>query len=165
MKKRILVVAALAAIAFASCLKNDGSVSTPRAGVLVDLLSPDAKNTTILLNGSTIGSNVSYGSIPNLYNQVTAGPGNIVVGNTSLSPLLNSNFVTEPGKFYSVFLVDSASKMKSIIVTDSVDYPGTTDSVKVRFYNFVPNSPGLTVVLKDTFAPALMTARPFETQS
>src|SRR4051794_9089921 len=118
MKKLTRVVVAFATIIFASCLKNDGSVN-PRAGVLVDLLSPDAKNTTIELNGNAIGSNVSYGSVPNYYNQVNAGSSNIMVANIALSPLLNNNFTTEPGKFYSLFLVDSASRMKSIIVTDT----------------------------------------------
>lgn len=163
MKKRTLVVAVLAAMAFASCLKNNGGTSTPRAGVLVDLLSPDATNTTIILNGNTIGSNVSYGSVPNYYNQVVAGPGNVVVGNASLTPLLNTNFTTQPGSFYSIFIVDSASKMKSIIVTDSVSYPNSSDSVKVRFYNFATNSPGLSVGIKDT--STIWTLRPFETQN
>src|SRR4051812_45549805 len=139
MKKRTLAVAALATLAFASCLKNNGAESTPRAGVLVDLLSPDATNTTIVLNGNTIGSNVSYGSIPQLYNQVAYGNGNLSIFSSSTEQLLNNDFNADPGTYYSIFVVDSVSKMKAIMVTDSVSYPGTTDSVKVRFYNFAPN--------------------------
>jgi hypothetical protein len=161
MKKRTLVVAALTAIAFASCLKNDGGVSTPRAGILVDLLSPNATNTTIILNGNTIGTNVSYGSNPNLYNQVTPGYGNLSIFSSTTTQLLNSDFNAESGKYYSMFVVDSASKMKNIIVTDSVSYPGT-DSVKVRFYNFAPNSIPLSVGVKDS--SVLWSNRPFETQ-
>ena len=163
MTKRTLAIAAFAAIIFAGCLKNDGSVSTPRAGILVDLLSPDANNTTISLNGNTIGSNVSYGSIPNFYNQLTAGPSNIRVTDVVLTTLFDKNFTTDPGKFYSVFLVDSASNMNSIIVTDSVDYPGTTDSVKVRFYNFAPYSQGLSVGIKDS--GKIWMSRSFESQT
>lgn len=162
MKKRTLAVAALAVVAFAGCFKNDGSVSTPRAGVLVDLVSPNAVNTSIVLNSNIIGSNVSYGSVPNYYNQVTPGPGNLTVVNSSNTTLLNSNFTTESGKFYSIFIVDSASRMKSILVADSVSYPNTTDSVKVRFYNFAPNSPMLSVRVKDS--TTIWTPRSFETQ-
>ncbi len=162
MKNRILAVAALAAIVFASCLKNDGGVSTPRAGVSVDLLSPDAKNTTIALNGDTIGLNISYGSVSNFYNQVTSGTGHLSVYSISFAQLLNSNFNTEAGKYYSMFIVDSASKMKNIIVTDSVSFPGSMDSVKVRFYNFTPNSPTLNVGVKDS--SIIWAQRPFETQ-
>src|SRR3954468_20760782 len=123
MKKMTIAIAAFAAIVFASCLKNEGSVN-PRAGILADLLSPNAKNTTIVLNGNSIGTNVSYVSIPSYYNQVNAGPSNIQVGDVTLTSLLDNNFTTEPGKYYSIFLVDSASRMKSIIVTGSVNYPG-----------------------------------------
>src|SRR6478735_4484575 len=114
MKKRTFAVAVLAIAAFAGCLKNDGSVSTPRAGVLVDLLSPNAYNTNITLNGNTIGSNVSYGSVPNYYNQVSAGAANVSVFDNDSNQLLNSNFTTQPGGYSSVFLVDSVSRMKTI---------------------------------------------------
>jgi hypothetical protein len=162
MKKRTLAVAAFAVIAFASCLKNDGSISTPRAGILVGLLSPDANNTTITLNGNTIGTNVSYGSASR-YSQITAGPSNIMVANVTLAPLLDNDFTTDPGKYYSIFLVDSASNMQSIIVTDSFYYPGTIDSVKVRFYNFAPNSQGLSIGIKDS--GKIWMSRSFETQN
>jgi hypothetical protein len=162
MRKRTLIVAALATTIFASCLKNDGGISTPRAGILFDLLSPDAKYTTIALNGDTIGLNVSYGSGPSIYNQVTSGTGHLSVYSISFAQLLNSNFNIELGKYYSMFIVDSASKMKNIIVMDSVNSPGTTDSVKVRFYNFTPNSPLLNVGVKDS--SIIWAQRPFETQ-
>ena len=163
MKKRTLAVVALAATVFASCLKNDGAVSTPRAAVSVDLLSPDANYTTIVLNGDTIGTNISYGSMPGFYTQVNPGSGNLSIYITTTSPLLNNNFNTEPGKYYSMFVVDSASKMKAIMVTDSVSSPGTNDSVKVRFYNFAPNSPMLSVGVKDS--AVIWNPRPFETQN
>src|SRR6476660_6601023 len=109
-------MAACAVIAFASCMKNDGAVSTPRAGVLVDLLSPNATNTTIVLNGNTIGTNVSYGSVPQLYNQVAEGNGNLSIFSNLTAQLLNYNFNAESGKYYSIFVVDSASRMQSIMV-------------------------------------------------
>ena len=164
MKKKTLVVAALAATVFASCLKNDGAVSTPRAAVLVDLLSPDAMYTTIKLNGNTIGSNVSYGGTPTYYTQVNPGFGNLSVYITTSTPVLDNNFNTESGKYYSIFVVDSVSKMKAIMVTDSVSFPSTPDSVKVRFYNFAPNSPMLSVGVKDD-STVLWNQRPFETQN
>src|SRR4051794_34259706 len=163
MKKRTLAVAALATLAFASCLKNDGAVEPPRAGVLVDLLSPNATNTTIVLNGNTIGTNVSYGSVPQLYNQVAYGNGNLSIFSNLTAQLLNYDFNAESGKYYSIFVVDSVSRMKAIIVTDSVDYPGTSDSVKVRFYNFAPNSQGLSVRVKDSLT--LWPFHSFETQN
>ena len=161
MKKRTLAIAAVAIAAFAGCLKNDGGPGTPRAGILVDLVSPNAVNTSIVLNGNIIGSNVSYGSVPNYYNQITAGPSNLTVINSANATLLNNNFTTQPGSFYSIFVVDSASRMKAIVVADSVSYPNTTDSVKVRFYNFAPNSLPLTIKVNDS--ASVMSNRSFET--
>jgi hypothetical protein len=163
MKIKTLTVAALAITAFAGCFKNDGSVSPPRAGVLVDLLSPNAYNTNITLNSDTIGSNVSYGSLPSNYNQLTAGPANVSVYDNSINQLLNNNFTTQSGQYYSIFLVDSASRMKTIIVPDSVDYPANINLVKVRFYNFAPNSIPLTVRIKDS-ANFIWPYHEFETQ-
>ena len=166
MKKTTFAIAAFAVIGLASCLKNDGSVSTPRAGILVDLLSPNATNTAISLNGNTIGTNVSYGSVPNLYNQVNAGNGNLSVFNSANAQLLNFSFTAAEGKYYSLFIVDSASKMKAIQVADSVSYPGTADSIKVRFYNFAPNSPiPLNVRVKDSAATVFPSYHGFETQA
>jgi len=164
MKKRTFAVVALAVAALAGCIKNDGSVDTPRAGILVDLLSPNANNTTIILNGNTIGSNVSYGSAPNLYNQVTPGTGNLSVFSSTTEQLLNNNFSAESGKYYSLFIVDSVSKMKVIQVTDSVSYPGNTDSVKVRFYNFAPSLAPLTLRVNDSATIPNFGGRVFETQ-
>ena len=162
MKRKTLAIVALAVAAFTSCLKNGGSVSNPRAGVLVDLVSPNATNTTIILNGNTVGSNVSYGSAPNYYSQVTPGSANVTVVDNANNPLLNYNFNTASGQFYSVFLVDSVNHMKPIIVTDSVSYPNSTDSVKVRFYNFCPNPLPLRVGIKDS--TIIWPGRSFETQ-
>jgi len=163
MKKRTLTAAvALAVVALAGCFKDSGSVSTPRAGILVDLVSPNASNTSVILNGNTIGTNVSYGSVPNYYNQVIPGPANITVVSGGSAELLNKDFSTESGKYYSVFVTDSVSRLKSVIVTDSVDYPNTTDSVKVRFYNFAPNSIPLNVRVNDS--ANVLSNRAFETQ-
>jgi hypothetical protein len=165
MKKRTFAIAAFAIAAFAGCLKND-IVDPARAGVLVDLLSPNATNTTIVLNSNTLGSNVSYGSGPTLYNQVSPGLGNLSIFASSTAQLLNYSFTTESGKYYSLFVVDSASRMKVIAARDSVNYPNTTDSVKVRFYNFAANSTQLSVVRVDSNATTtpMWTNRAFETQ-
>jgi len=164
MKKKTLAVAAFAVLTFAGCLSNDGGgTSTPRAGVLIDLISPNATNTTVVLNGNTIGSNVSYGSTPQYYNQVVPGPANITVNSSTVQELLNKNFSTQPGSYYSAFIVDSTSRMKAIIVADSVDYPATTDSAKVRFYNFAPNSIPLNIRINDSIN-AFMQPHPFESQ-
>ena len=163
MKKRTLAAVVIAVVTLAGCIKNDGSVPPARAGVLIDLVSPDATNTSITLNGNTIGSNVSYGSVPNYYNQVTPGAGNLTVLSSTGTSLLNQNFNTESGKFYSIFVADSVSRMKTIIVADSVDYPNTADSVKVRFYNFAPNSIPLNVRMNDS--TNVLDGRAFESQA
>ncbi len=161
MKKRTFAIAVVAIVALAGCIKNQGS-NSPRSGVLVDLLSPNAINTTIVVNGNTIGSNISYGSVPSYYNVVTSGNSNLTIYASTTQTLLNKDFRTDEGKYYSIFVVDSASKMKPIIVTDSASYPNATDSVKVRFYNFAPNSIPLNVVVKDS--ATIWANRAFETQ-
>lgn len=165
MKKMTSGIALVALAALAGCFKNDSSVGTPRAGILLDLVSPNAINTNIILNGNVINNNISYGSVvPNYYNQVVPGPSNVTVTSSTNAELLNQNFNTVSGKYYSVFMVDSVSKLKAIIVTDSVNYPDAADSVKVRFYNFAPapNAVPLTVRINDSIN--VMTSRTFETQ-
>ncbi len=163
MNKRILSVAAFAVLGVAGCIKQDGGTTTPRAGIMVNLLSPNAVSTNITLNGNMIVSNISYGSTPQFYNQVTAGATPLAVSSPLSSSVLNTTLSTEPGKFYSVFLIDSVSKMKAIAVADSVSYPGTTDSIKVRFYNFAVNAPALNLYIIDSATE--WTNRAFETQS
>lgn len=160
MNKRIIALAVLSIATLTACFKNDASLSTPRAGIMVNLLSPNATGTNIILAGTTIGSNVSYGIVPQFYNQVTAGTNSLVITNAT-NTLLSTTITPAAGKFYSVFLVDSLSRMQAITVVDSVNYPSTADTVKVRFYNFAPNSPGINVNIKDS--ATLWNSRSFET--
>lgn len=163
MNKRFLSVAVIAALALGGCLKSsDGGTSTPRSAVMVDLVSPNATATNIYLNGTTIGTNISYGSTPVYYNQVNSGTTTLLVENSAKTQLLSSNFATAEGRYYTVFAVDSANRMKAIAVMDSVTQPGT-DTAKVRFFNFSPNSPALDIAIVDS--SVVWSSHAFETQA
>lgn len=163
MKKVLLPAIALALISVTGCLKSD-TENTPRAAIMVNLFSPNAANTNIYLNGTAIGTNISYGSTASGYNQISAGVATVQITNSAgTTNLLNASATLAAGKFYSAFIIDTSSKMKMVTVVDSVSYPASTDSIKVRFYNFAVGSAPITVGLKDS--AAIWTSTGLETQT
>jgi hypothetical protein len=58
----------------------------------------------------------------------------------------NFNYATEAGKYYSVFVIDTGSKVKALIVPDSLDLPAE-DMAKVRFVNTMYNVPAMDIKL------------------
>ena len=64
---------------------------------------------------------------------------------------------------YSTFLIDSASKIKAVIVDDDLN-EGTPGKVKIRFFHFSPNTVPIDVVIQGT-ATKVFSARSFNDQA
>jgi hypothetical protein len=67
------------------------------------------------------------------------------------------------GQVYSSFLIDTVPNTKAVLVTDDLDDP-TPGKVKIRFFNFCPNSPALDVVLQGT-TTKVFSSRTFNDQA
>lgn len=70
----------------------------------------------------------------------------------SYSALLSKNLDFKKGKFYSVFVTDTLSKLDAIAVLDSTAAPGV-DSVKIRFANMAPDAPPVDIFAKGIDVP------------
>jgi hypothetical protein len=140
---------------FTGCIKKDPESSV--AQVLLTPLSPNAGRVDLSINGVLYQTGVDYS------NSTTAGTIRYTLpyyniepkAGTSISYNLNGrptayasvNKDVLEDNVYSTFLIDSASKAKIVVVNDNLTDP-TPGKVKIRFFNFSPNSPVLDVVIQ-----------------
>lgn len=152
MKKYIALfsVTVITLFIFNSCKLGGGETTPPSAAFFIVHASPNAPNVDVIVNGGFYVQNFAYGSDtgyffvpPATYNLKIAAP----TGSTAYP--VDANVTFAAGKYYSVFAIDSASKLKSAIVEDVLSVPGT-DSVRLRFFQFSPNAPYLTAKFKNT---------------
>ena len=144
---RILAVAALFAGALTTVGCNDDdnpTAPTPAARVNVVHASPDAPNVDLLVDNSLKGSGLAY---PNNtgYLSLTPGTRNIKVNVTgTATTVINANLDLLNGSNYSVFAVDSVSKISAVVLTDNLAAPAT-GKAHVRFVHLSPNAPAVDV--------------------
>lgn len=152
----------LICLGFISCKLGDSNTpSSPAAAILSVNASPNSGTVDVLLNGTPFISQIPYGNF-SAYSQVT--PGNYVlrIGASGSSTMIDTNFQPLEGNYYSIFVVDSVSKMKPAIVTDKITAT-SSDSSMIRFFHFSPNTPSVDLVLSD--GTLLSGARTFNDQS
>lgn len=108
--------------------------------------SPNAPNVDILVGDNVIATNVAYpSSLP--YTELNTGSNRIRIRATGTSNyVVDDTLFFEENKSYSVFAIDSVSKISTLFLTDNLTVPGNTYS-NVRFVNLSPNSPSLDVAI------------------
>lgn len=133
-----------------SCKLGGDETSPPSAAFFVVHASPNAANIDVIANSGLYVQNLAYGNdtgyffVPPLaYNIKIAVP----TGSTTYP--VDANVTFAAGKYYSVFAIDSVSKIKAAIVEDVLSVPGA-DSVKLRFFQFSPNAEYLSAKFKNT---------------
>lgn len=119
------------------------SPNAPALNILVD-----STKTVGVLATNSIESGLVFGNIsPSLsggYAFVTSGAHTIsakVPASSTTLPgqtITSKQFTFEPGKFYSVAIVDSLSRLDAVIVEDNLDIPDTSKSY-FRIANFMLN--------------------------
>jgi hypothetical protein len=151
MKKTLLYfTACLALLSVMSGCDISGNANTPKGPITafrIVVASPNASNLNIFLNGSSFASSISYGSYTE-YAEIPPGSQALRIMNGNNDSLLKADVTMEQDKFYSVFLVDSVSRLKAFTLKDE---PTTvsSDSIRIRIMNFSPNSPPVDVAIKD----------------
>lgn len=128
---------------------DENSVTPPvssKSRTTITHASPNAPNVDILIGDSVIASNVSYPStLP--YTELNTGNNRIRVRATGTSAyVIDNTLFFEENKSYSVFAIDSLSKISTLFLTDDLTVPGNTYS-SVRYVNLTPNSPALDVAI------------------
>lgn len=158
---KILSVTALCAFLVA-CDKDDDDTAMANAKVMVIHASPNAPAVDVRINNNAALSNVSYPSNSN-YNDVPSGATNLKVAPTGTTTyVIDANVNVEANKNYSVFAIDSVSKIKAAVVADDLTAPAA-GKAHVRFFHFSPNAPAVDIAV--TGGSAVFANRSFNDQA
>jgi hypothetical protein len=152
-RKNVISMLALAMTAislFTACKKDDDETTTPVAGagkLMAVHASPDAPGVDLLLDNTKINSAPVVFTNATGYIAVTAGTRNVkvnVAGTTTTA--LNANVAIANGKNYSLFAIDSVSKLSALVIEDNLAAPAS-GKAHVRFIHLSPNAPAVDIAL------------------
>ena len=144
-----------------SCDKDD-DVETNKANLMVVHASPNAPAVDVRIDNSVVLSNVPYPANSD-YLSTTAGSTNIKISPTSTTTyVIDANVNLEANKNYSVFAIDSVSKIKAAVVPDDLTTP-SAGKAHVRFFHFSPNAPAVDIAVSG--GPVLFSNRNFNDQT
>ncbi len=144
MKKQFLSftsVALLLSLVMLSSCKKDEEATKNYANVLVTHASPDAPGVDLLISDAKQNTSALNYPLNTGYLQVEAGTRNIKV-NVAGTPtsVINKDLTLEKDKNYSVFAIDSVSKLSALVLTDDLTAPAS-GKAHIRFIHLAPNSP------------------------
>jgi hypothetical protein len=150
MKKSFLALTSatlfISLVMLSSC-KKDEEVTKSYAKVLVTHASPNAPGVDLLVDNSK--QNTAALSYPSNtgYLQVEAGTRNIKVNVSGTSTtVINADLALSKDQNYSVFAIDSVSKISVLVLTDDLTAPAS-GKAHVRFVHLSPNAPAVDVAL------------------
>jgi hypothetical protein len=147
MKKTIGKLLGLLAVSavFVACDKDDDD-NASKSQVMVVHASPNAPNVDVRINNSIALTNVAYPTNSS-YTQVNSGSTNIKVSPTGTTTyVIDATVNLEANKNYSVFAIDSVSKIKAAVVTDDLTAPAA-GKAHVRFFHFSANAPAVDIAV------------------
>ncbi len=133
-----------AVMTITSCSKEE---TKSEANVLVAHASPNAPGVDLLVDGTK--QNSSALTFPNNtgYLKVASGTRNIKVNVTgTTTTVIEADLALEKDKNYSVFAVDSVSKISAVVVADDLTSPAS-GKAHVRFIHLSPNAPAVDVAV------------------
>ena len=140
----------LGATMFTSCKDDDDDTASPAPGsgkVMIIHASPDAPDVDLLLDGTTLNTTPVSFLDNTAYVSATAGTRTLkinVAGTTTTA--LQANLSVSSGKSYSVFAVDSVSKLSGVVFEDNLATPAS-GKAHIRFIHLSPNAPAVDVAL------------------
>lgn len=150
MKKSFLALTSatlfISLVMLSSC-KKDEEVTKSYAKVLVTHASPNAPGVDLLVDNSK--QNTAALSFPSNtgYLQVEAGTRNIKVNVSGTSTtVINADLPLSKDQNYSVFAIDSVSKISALVLTDDLTAPAS-GKAHVRFVHLSPNAPAVDVAV------------------
>ncbi len=147
LRTALTMILAVSAFALAGCSDdndNPAAPGTPAARVNVVHASPNAPAVDLLVDGAVKGSGLAF---PNNtgYLDVPAGARNVKVNVSGTSTTaINADLTLSSAASYSVFAVDSVSKIAPLVLTDDLTAPAA-GKAHVRFVHLSPNAPAVDV--------------------
>lgn len=154
--------AASLALLFTSCQEDEAMNETNEtARVMVVHASPDAPAVDVRVNNTVALTNVAFPT-NSMYLNVGAGAANLKVAPTGTTTnVIDANVDLMANESYSVFAIDSVSKIKAAVVGDNLTAPAA-GKAHVRFLHFSPNAPAVDIAV--TNGPVLFANRSFNDQ-
>ncbi len=156
MKNRISIFASAlfvaAIVLVSSCKKDETMDDHSHANVLVTHASPDAPGVDLLVDNSK--QNSAALAYPNNtgYLQVASGTRNIKVNVTgTTTTVIEADLMLAKDINYSIFAVDSVSKISPIVITDDLTAPAA-GKAHVRFIHLSPNAPAVDIAVASSGA-------------
>lgn len=150
MKKSFLALTSatlfISLVMLSSC-KKDEEVTKSYAKVLVTHASPNAPGVDLLVDNSK--QNTAALNFPSNtgYLQVEVGTRNIKVNVSGTSTtVINADLALSKDQNYSVFAIDSVSKISALVLTDDLTAPAS-GKAHVRFVHLSPNAPAVDVAV------------------
>ena len=148
-RKTVLTFMLLAAVSMVmiSCSDDDNPVvPTDKATVMVVHASPNAPAVDLLVDNNVAGSGLAF---PNntAYLSVDAGTRNVKVNVAGTSTtVINADLSLTANDSYTVFAVDSVSKISTVVLNDNLAAPAA-GKAHVRFVHLSPNAPAVNITL------------------
>lgn len=164
MKKILVNVVSVVAVllVFTACNKNDDQNNMSKSQVMVVHASPNAPNVDVRINNSVALTNVAYPANSG-YTQLNSGSTNIKVSPTGTTNyVIDATVNLDANKNYSVFAIDSVSKIKAAVVGDDLTSPAS-GKAHVRFFHFSANAPAVDIAV--TGGAVLFSNRKFNDQA
>lgn len=161
-----LLISALLTAALIVCLtscnkdKDDGGDDRPR--LMFVHASPDAPAVDIRINDVLAIAGLAFPQ-NSPYVQLNVGTNNIKVAPAgSTFNALDKDVPFAAGKTYTIFAIDSVSKIKAVMIEDNLGAPAS-GKAHVRFFHFSPNAPAIDIAVAG--GPVLFSNRSFNDQS
>jgi hypothetical protein len=129
------------------CVKSPSSPTTSQPGNLMFIhASPDATGLDVFADGTVVESDLKY-NVPSAYLSVTPNTYAIQVTPTgTTNNLVSGNITIYSNSYYSLFIIDSLASIRATAMQDVLTKP-SSDSAKIRFFQFSPDAPKLDVVV------------------
>jgi hypothetical protein len=153
MKKVLSVFSAILITASVTLLSSCKKEETKTyANVLVTHASPDAPGVDLLVDDTKVNSSALNFPGNTGYLEVESGSRNIKV-NVSGTPttVINATLTLDKDMNYSVFAVDSVSKISAVVLTDDLSAPAS-GKAHVRFVHLSPNAPAVDIAVASSGA-------------
>lgn len=145
-----LLLISLSIFLLSGCSEDDEPVTlaASKSMVMVIHASPNAPGVDLLVDNQVAGTNLTF---PNNtgYLEVNSGSRNTKVNVTGTNTtVIEANLSLAENTAYSVFAVDSVSKIGAVVLTDDLSTPAT-GKAHVRFVHLSPDAPAVDITLTD----------------
>ncbi|HQF27927.1 MAG TPA: DUF4397 domain-containing protein [Bacteroidia bacterium] len=146
----LALAAAVIMTSFSSCKDDDDDTATPTTGtakMMVVHASPDAPGVDLYVAGSKVNTDPVEFLDATGYLSVTEGTRNVKVNVAGTSTtVINADLPFTKNVNYTLFAVDSVSKLSTVRLTDDLTAPAA-GKAHVRFVHLSPNAPAVDVAV------------------